>query len=486
MKHPTLPLYNSIEIYEKLVPKSNLLRKMNDLLDFSFIYDELSSKYCKNNGRTSEDPIKLFKYLLLKCIFNLSDVDVVEQSQYDLSFRYFLGMDLEEGLINPSTLSKFRKLRLNDSNLLDLLINKTLELGLEKGVIKSNSIIVDSTHTRSRFKVLSPIEELRKRSKELRKSLYEIKDKSSCFLPERNCTSSIQDEIKYTNELLDIIKRDDSFAGYQSVSTRFNYLEEAVDDYTECGILSGDRDAKIGHKDAETSFFGFKTHLAINQEGLITAATITSGEKADGHELLKLIDKTEVAGIEVEEVIGDGAYSSGPIIADLKKRNIKLISKINRAALSSDSLGINDFTYNKDSKMLVCKAGHQAIEKGMYRKENYKEEFYFFNERYCITCKFKKECYLGDGPKKSKIIILNRDRIKDLYPEQVIFQQTQEFKTKYKTRYKVEAKNADLKNNLGYSKAISTGFSGMQIQGAMTIFAANMKRIMRLLEQKEE
>ena len=28
-------------LYEKIVPKSNLLRKINDLVDFSFIHDEL-------------------------------------------------------------------------------------------------------------------------------------------------------------------------------------------------------------------------------------------------------------------------------------------------------------------------------------------------------------------------------------------------------------------------------------------------------------
>ena len=44
------------------------------------------------NGRNAIDPICMFKYLLLKAIFELSDVDIVERSKYDLSFKYFLGM----------------------------------------------------------------------------------------------------------------------------------------------------------------------------------------------------------------------------------------------------------------------------------------------------------------------------------------------------------------------------------------------------------
>ena len=54
----------------------------------------------------------------------------------------------EDEVINPSSLTKFRKLRLKDMNLLDMLIAKTVQLALEKGIIKSKSIIVDATHTK--------------------------------------------------------------------------------------------------------------------------------------------------------------------------------------------------------------------------------------------------------------------------------------------------------------------------------------------------
>ncbi|MDP3358243.1 MAG: IS5/IS1182 family transposase, partial [Lutibacter sp.] len=35
-------------LYNLIVPKENLLRKINDLIDFSFVYDELINKYCHN------------------------------------------------------------------------------------------------------------------------------------------------------------------------------------------------------------------------------------------------------------------------------------------------------------------------------------------------------------------------------------------------------------------------------------------------------
>jgi len=54
-----------IDIYDLVVPKDNLLRKLNNLVDFSFVYDELKDKYCHDNGRKAIDPIRMFKYLML-------------------------------------------------------------------------------------------------------------------------------------------------------------------------------------------------------------------------------------------------------------------------------------------------------------------------------------------------------------------------------------------------------------------------------------
>ena len=66
------------ELYEKLIPQNHLFRKINELIDFSFIRDELKDKYCPDNGRTAEDPEYLFKFLFLKCLHPMSDVDLVD------------------------------------------------------------------------------------------------------------------------------------------------------------------------------------------------------------------------------------------------------------------------------------------------------------------------------------------------------------------------------------------------------------------------
>lgn len=128
----SLNLSPFMAIYDIVVPKDNMLRQFNELVDFSFVLEELQDKYCLDNGRNAVSPVRMFKYLLLKSIFNLSDVDVVERSKYDMSFKYFLDMAPEDMVIDPSSLTKFRKLRLKDIGLLTCSSRKRWKSRLKK------------------------------------------------------------------------------------------------------------------------------------------------------------------------------------------------------------------------------------------------------------------------------------------------------------------------------------------------------------------
>jgi hypothetical protein len=76
--------------------------------------------------------------------------------------------------------------------------------------------------------------------------------------------------------------------------------------------------------------------------------------------------------------------------------------------------------------------------------------------------------------------------ISEPHKEQLAFQESEEFKRLSRRRYKIEAKNGELKNRLGYRKAESCGIQAMRIQGAAALFAANLKRIIKLIDEKEK
>lgn len=472
-----------MEIYELVVPKDNLLRQIKELVNFDFVYDELIEKYCLDNGRNAVSPIRMFKYLLLKSIYDLSDVDVVERSKYDMSFKYFLDMAPEEPVINPSSLTKFRKLRLKDMNLLDMLISKTVEIALEKGVIKSKSIIVDATHTKSRYNQKTPRQALQEHSKKLRRSIYEIDGTIKESFPVKNTEDSLEKELEYCKELINAVKKNEKICSYPKVQEKLNLLEEVVSDDLEHLETSKDGDAKIGHKTADTSFFGYKTHIAMTEERIITAATITSGEKTDGKELPTLVQKSRNAGMPVKTVIGDKAYSSKENIEAAKYGDYELIARLNSIVTQGNRTKPDEFEFNKDARMYQCKAGHLAIHKYLDKRKNEGKNprmTYFFDVEKCKRCPYKDGCYKEGAKKKTYTETI----ICDSHSEQAQFQETEYFKEKAKERYKIEAKNSELKHRHGYDVASSSGLICMEMQGAMAIFAVNLKRIIKLIEEK--
>lgn len=482
-KQQSMILSPYMKIYDLVVPKDNMLRKINELIDFSFVYDELIDKYCLNNGRNAISPIRMFKYLLLKSIFNLSDVDIVERSKYDMSFKYFLDMAPEEEVIEPSSLTKFRKLRLKDINLLDILINKTVEIAIEKEIIKCKSIIVDATHTKSRYNQKSPKEILMDMSKKLRKVIYEIDVNMKKKFPSKSTTNDLMDEINYCQKLIDVIENEDTISHYPKVKEKLNLLKETLQDDIEHLQISQDKDAKIGHKTVDTSFFGYKTHIAMTEERIICAATITTGEKNDGKELKTLVDNSIHAGIQIDTVIGDAAYSEKGNIEYSNKNDIKLVAKLNPSVTQGYRKKENEFGFNKDAGMYVCKEGHMAIRKARQGKKGVSRnqaDTYYFDVVKCKNCPSKKGCYKEGSKSKTYSVTLKSN----VHLDQINFQKSDYFKEKSKERYKIEAKNSELKHRHGYDVASSSGLIGMEMQGALSIFTVNLKRILKLLDTK--
>ena len=469
-------------LYDIVVPHDNLLRRINTLVDFSFVYQELVDKYCSDNGRMAESPIRMFKYLLLKVIYDISDVDVVERSRYDMSFKYFLGMAPEEDVINPSSLCKFRKLRLKDMDLMNLLIKKTVDIAIDKGIIRSKTIIVDATHTASRSNPYSPVEILRLRSKQLRKAIYDADESIKGSLPRKNDDEDLVHELDYTKELLDIVSDHACLAEIPAVKQRLNLLRETLADIEDHYTTSKDEDARVGHKSEDSSFFGYKTHIAMSDDRIITAAVVTSGEKGDGPQLESLVEQSRSNGMEVDTVIGDTAYSGieNLKLAEGEKNGFELISKLHPVISNGFRKEEDKFDFNKDAGMFVCPAGHMAIRKARQGKRDGRWNqvwTYYFDTEKCKTCSRREGCYKAGAKVKTYSVSIRTEEQNRLME----FQKTPEFKVKARERYKIEAKNAELKHVFGYDRAESYGLYSMQMQGAVIIFAANIKRILKLI-----
>lgn len=491
IKQQQLLLSPYMALYDIIIPKDHELRQISELVDFSFVDEMLKDMYTIDNGRPGYQPQIMFKYLLLKRMYELSDRDVVKRAKTDMAFKYFLGLAPEDDVINASSLTKFRKLRIKDENVMDQLVSKSVEIALNNGIKLSKTSIIDSTHSDARYNSKSAREYLLEVCKNLRKKVYDVDKSYKEKMPKKldnNHIGLYENVTEYCQKVIDVIRQDESLLLHQNISETLNLLQETVDDTNEELEISRDPDAKVGHKTADTSFFGYKTHIAMTPERIITAVTITSGEKHDGKELQTLINKTKQNNIEIENIVGDGAYSEKENIEYAYKNNIKLVSKLSKTVLDGNRKNPLDseFTYNKDAQMYVCPSGHIAYKKAGHntRKKDSKAatyETYYFDVNKCKNCPLKEKCNYKGGKTKTYSITI---KMSDIHKEHLKNQVLPEYQLLAKERYKIEAKNSELKNCHGYNQASYSGLHGMSLQAGVSVFVVNIKRILKLKNNK--
>ena len=96
-------------LYDVVVPKNNLLRKIKENIDFGFVNPMLKKQYCEAFGRPAKEPEMMFKIMFLKRMYDMSDEVLVDNLGYNMAFKYFIGIDPEDNTIDPSLLTKFCK-----------------------------------------------------------------------------------------------------------------------------------------------------------------------------------------------------------------------------------------------------------------------------------------------------------------------------------------------------------------------------------------
>ena len=78
----------------ELIPENHLLRKINQMISFDFIYD-LVAPYYPANGRPSVDPVSMFKMLLVGYLYGVkSERRLVQEVQLNIAYRWQYSIEL--------------------------------------------------------------------------------------------------------------------------------------------------------------------------------------------------------------------------------------------------------------------------------------------------------------------------------------------------------------------------------------------------------
>ncbi len=137
--------------YEQAVPRTHFLVHLNKVIDWSVFNDMLIGAYkgLGETGRPPYPPVVLLKMLVIAVMYDLSERQVEDTTNYHLAVKEFVGLGVTESAPDHSTLSDFRA-RLREAagwdpiaGVMDEVLRQAREAGVELGKIQ----VIDSVHT---------------------------------------------------------------------------------------------------------------------------------------------------------------------------------------------------------------------------------------------------------------------------------------------------------------------------------------------------
>ena len=131
---------------EELIPGNHLLRQINQLVSFDFIYD-LAAPYYPANGRPSVDPVSMFKMLLVGYLYGIkSERRLVQEVQLNIAYRWFCGFELGEKIPDHSTFSKTRVRKWNESGFFQKAFLEIVRRCIEQKLIDGKEMASDGSY----------------------------------------------------------------------------------------------------------------------------------------------------------------------------------------------------------------------------------------------------------------------------------------------------------------------------------------------------
>lgn len=482
-----LDFYNSAEIYDLVVPKDDFWRLIHDNVDFTDIVSNILPRYSRKMGRGAYDPEMMLKLLVLKEYYTLSDKDVLEMANVNMSMRYFLGLRVTEPLPAKSTLGYFRNIRLKDINLVDSLLDRTLKIAADMGMlkVKDGKIliegVIDSSHIISYGSKLSGSDCLKTRIGQLVRIVEELSGAPLCFevvIPQEGGMPAL---LEYARSFIGRLREVYPVHTAMDRARRIlNRLTEEMEDIGQRGYTSKeDHEARVGYKDRNKPFYGYKGHIMADLESeLAVTATCTPGNAGDATEGRRIVESVTAgdSGKRLTALVGDTAYSSQDILSIAADNGFTVYSRPN-PNLGKCKATENGFVYNKDADSMQCPADILSVKTSKVfnkRDKTHIRRFYFDHAK-CAACPLNEKCMVK--ARSGYKIDINL-----MYAEQVELlarQKDPEYVRKRRRRPMIERLNADLKRNQSLRKAQAPGLGNVTLQLAVSLFTYNMRKIFK-------
>lgn len=437
LEQPQSSLFHFGVNLDKRIRSNHPLRKVNELIDFHFVYKEVKSFYGQN-GNESVPPPVILKLMLLLVFYNVrSERELMETVPERMDWLWFLGYDLDATIPNHSVLSKARKKWGVD--VFQSFFERIVLQCVQAGLVDGSKIFVDSSLVDANASNNSVID-----TKSLKHQLHKNYKKLEARLAEGNEST-------------------DSSRSYEKKNSRY--------------ISSTDPDAAIVNRGKPK--LSYQVHRAVDGKNeVITATDAASGDINEAHLMLPLLEKHEATtGIKADTVVADSKYGTidnylachdlgvKAHMPDMGKANRKRIAKLN---IFSD----DRFQYDPQSDTYRCPAGNLLKRKSLHMHRESSD--YGAPKKVCAACELREQCTKNKSGRTVKRH-LRQDELNTMRERS----QSAKAKQDIKTRQHLMERSFARSTRYDFDHARWRGLWKMKIQEYLTCAIQNIQTLIR-------
>ena len=348
---------------EALVPENHLVRKIEKVMDYEWIYERVAPYYsAAKNVRPGTDPVVLVKMVLLQHLFGIPSLRQTYQRACDtISYRWFLGYGLLDKLPHFATVS-YAFCRRFPEELATEIFEHILNKALNNHMVDSSMVFIDGTHIKaSANKKKYQKEQVAKAARVYAKRLREEVNEERMKLGKAPVEEEDEDDDSHG----------DGGTTEQVVSTTD----------PECGMY---------HKGEHEKQFAYEAHTVCDRHGMVLGVKVTAGNVHDSVAWDSVYEQVTSRFPEIQYVTMDAGYKQ-PWIAKriLEDGRLPILPYTRPHGTRREGFMPWDFSYDEKNDQLICPQG-QVLRHTTTNKEG--KRLYRSTPKVCRDCPCRKEC----------------------------------------------------------------------------------------------
>jgi len=420
---------------EEMVPDDHLLRRIEAVLELSWLRSELAPYY-SHTGCPSVDPELLIRMLIVGYCYSIrSERRLCQEVKVNLAYRWFCRLDLEDKVPHHSTFSVNRHGRFRASDILRKVFEEVVCGCMTAGLVGGEGFAVDA----------SVIEADASRFQRVKGAEVDWTDAQRASRPVSEYLVALESENPPTNP-----------------------------QQKPKAMSPSDPAAAWTTRGRHKVMFGYSLNYLIDMENAVildVEATPTRiSKEVDATETM--IDRTEDRfGLKPDHVAGDVAYGTGETLGWLVARNIDPhIPVWDRSAVAPEGKFTRaDFAYDKERDLYICPGGKKLKTSGTVHDGATIK--YIAKRSDCASCPLKPRCTSGRERR------VQRDVNQEARDYTQSLMQTEVYEVASIQRKKIERLFGEAKSILSMVRLRLRGLNGARDEFLLTATVQNLKRL---------